>query len=90
MVAVTGDVLVFTAVKAGKLTVPLAAKPMEEALFVQLYTIVLPVVGLVKVTAAIDVAAQATLLAMAATVAVGFTVMVNVEAVPVQLTPPLV
>ena len=36
MVAVTGVVPVFTAVKAPMLPVPLAARPMEGVLFVQL------------------------------------------------------
>ena len=53
MVAVTGAVPVFTAAKAAILPVPLAAKPMEGAEFVQLYTIVPAVVGLAKVTAVV-------------------------------------
>ena len=90
MVAVTGAVVVFVAVNTGRLPTPLAAKPIDVVLFVQLYTIVPPVVGLAKVTAVVAVALQSTLLATAVTVAVGFTVMVKMEAVPVQLTPPLV
>src|SRR6187399_1112667 len=38
MVATTGTVPVFAAVKEGKLPVPEAARPMEGSLFVQLYT----------------------------------------------------
>ena len=88
--AVTGAVLVFVAVNATIFPEPLAAKPIDGNEFVQLYTIVPPVVGLAKVTAAIVDALQATLLATAVTVALGFTVMVNEEAVPMQLTAPLV
>ena len=51
MVAVTGAVVAFAAVKLGRLPVPLAAKPMEVVLFVQAYVIVPPVVGLPKATA---------------------------------------
>ncbi len=90
MVAINGAVVVLAVVKMGRLPVPLAAKPMEGVLFVQLYVMVPPVVGLAKVTAVVAVALQNTLLATATTVAVGFTVMVNVDAVPVQLKPALV
>jgi hypothetical protein len=90
MVAVTGDVVVFVAVNTGRFPTPLAAKPIDVVLFVQLYTIVPPVAVLANVTAVVAVAVQSTLLATAVTVAVGFTVMVKVDAVPVQLTPPLV
>jgi hypothetical protein len=90
MVAVTGAVVVFVAVNTGRFPTPLAAKPIDGVLFVQLYTIVPPVAVLAKVTAVVAVALQSTLLATAVTVAVGFTVMVKMEAVPVQLTPPLV
>ena len=39
MVAVTGAVPVFTAVKAGIFPLPLAARPMEGAVLVQLYAL---------------------------------------------------
>jgi len=72
------------------LPVPLAASPMEVALFVQLYTIVPPVVGLPKVTAVVELPLQTTWFEIAFTVAVGFTVIVNVFEVPTQVTLPLV
>ena len=90
MVATTGANPAFTAVKAAMFPTPLAAKPMEAVLFVQLYTIVPSVVGLAKVTSATVDAVHTTLLDIVVTVAFGFTVKVKVEAVPVQLTAPLV
>jgi len=50
IVAVTGNVVALVAVKAGRLPVPLAARPIDGVLFVQLN--VVPAVGLLKVTAA--------------------------------------
>jgi hypothetical protein len=94
IVAVTGAVVVFVAVKLGIFPVPDATSPMLVVLFVQLYTIVLPIVigivGLVNVTAVVGEALHTTWLATAVTVAVGFTVYVYVRGVPTQLTPPLV
>jgi hypothetical protein len=90
IVAVTGAVVVFVAVKLGIFPVPDATSPMLVVLFVQLYTIVPPVVGLVNVTAVLGLLLQSTWLATAVTVAVGFTVYVYVRGVPTQLTPPLV
>ena len=90
IVAVTGALVAFVAVKLAILPVPLAANPMLVVLFVQLYTIVPPVVGLLKVTAVVDAPLHTTWLATAVTVAVGLTVMVNVIGVPTQLVPPLV
>ena len=52
-VATTGAVPVFTAVKEAMFPVPVAARPIEAVVFVQLYTIVPPVVGLVNVTAVV-------------------------------------
>ena len=53
MVLINDAVPVFTAVKEAMLPVPLAARPIEGVLFVQLYTIISPVVGLVNVTAVV-------------------------------------
>ena len=53
IVAVTGDVPALTAAKEAILPVPLAPRPMVVLLFVQLYTIVPPVVGEPNVTAAV-------------------------------------
>ncbi len=55
IVAVTGAFVAFVPVKDAILPDPLAAKPMLGVLFVQLYTILPPVVGLLKVTAVVDV-----------------------------------
>lgn len=86
MVAVTGTVVAFVAVKLAIFPVPLAARPMDMVLFVQLY--VAPVVELVNVTAVV-VLLHNTLLATRSTVGVGFTVIVKVTGVPEQLIPPL-
>ena len=90
MVAVTGALVGFVAVKLAILPVPPAPNPMLVVLFVQLYTIVPPVVGLLKMTAVVAEPLQIAWLGTAVTVAVGFTVMEKLLAVPVQLIPPLV
>ena len=51
MVAVISDVVLLMAVKAGRLPVPLAARPMDGLLFVQLYTV--PATGPAIVTAVV-------------------------------------
>ena len=53
IVAVTGDVPVFTAVKLAMSPVPVAPRPIEGVLFVQLYTIVPPVAVVPKDTAVV-------------------------------------
>ena len=90
MVAVIGATVVFKVVKAAMFPTPLAARPMVLTLFVQLYTIVPPVVGLEKATAVDAAPTQITWLVMALTAALGFTVMVKLSGVPAQLTPALV
>jgi len=90
IVAVTGAVVAFVPLNEAILPVPLAARPIDVVLFVQLYTIVPPVVGLVKFTAVVGALLHTTWLATAVTVAVGFTVMVNVLGVPTQVTAPFV
>src|SRR5512136_251126 len=89
MVAVSGppSVVLFRPVKLGILPVPAAARPISGLLLVQLYTIVPPVVGLVKFTAAVGEPLHTVWLATTSTVAVGFTVMVKVIGVPVQVMP---
>jgi hypothetical protein len=77
------------AVKDAILPVPLAARPMDGVLLVQLYTIVPPVVGLLNVTAAVAAPLHTVWFATAVTVAVGFTVIVKVIEGPVQTTEPL-
>ena len=90
MVAVTGAVVAFVPTKLPMFPVPLAARPMLAVLFVQLYTMVPPVVGLLKATAVVGAPLHTTWFATAVTVAVGLTVIVNVDAVPTQLTLPFV
>ncbi len=55
IVAVTGAFVAFVPVKDAILPEPLAARPMLVVLFVQLYTMLPPVVGLLNVTAVVDV-----------------------------------
>ena len=88
IVAVTGVTPVLTAANEAMLPVPLAAKPMDVVLFVQLYTV--PATAPLKATAVVLAPLQTTWLVTAFTVGVGFTVMVNVVGVPLQVTPPLV
>ena len=88
IVAVTGELVVFVAVKAAILPVPLAARPIDVLLFVQLN--VVPATAPVKVIAVVVAPLHNVWLATAFTVGVGFTVMVNVIGVPVQVTPLLV
>ena len=90
MVAITGKLVRLTAIKLAILPVPLAAKPIEGNEFVQLYTIVPPVVGLLKFTAVELAPLHNTWFATALTVAVGLTVIVKLVGVPTQLTPALV
>lgn len=88
MVAVTGTSPLLIAVKDGMLPLPLAANPMEVVLLVQLYTV--PATVPEKFTAAVGALLHTTWLATAFTVGAGFTVIVNVFAVPVHVLPPLV
>jgi hypothetical protein len=81
-VAVTGEADVFVAVKDAILPVPLAARPIDVALFTQLYTV--PFTGPVKITAAEFVPLQTTWLVRVLTSGVGLTVMLNVVDVPLQ------
>lgn len=88
MVAVTGALVLLIAVKAGTVLVPLAPRPMETLLLVQLYTV--PATGPVMVTAVVVAPLHTTWLAIAFTDGVGFTVMVKLIVGPVQVTPPAV
>jgi hypothetical protein len=78
-----------TAVKEAMLPVPLPARPMDVFVFVQLYTTVPPVVGLPKFTWVAGALLHITWLGTAVTVAVGFTVIVKLVGVPVQVVPAL-
>lgn len=93
MVATTGAVPALVTTKDPILPEPLAANPIEGVLFTQLKTTLLPplpLLGLTKVIAVVEDPLHNTWLATAFTVAVGFTVMLNVVGRPVQLTPLLV
>lgn len=79
----TGLLPVLIAVKAGTLPEPLAAKPIEVVLFVQAK--VVPPVPEVKFEAGMLVPLQTVVLTGTVTEGVGFTVIVYVETVPVQL-----
>ena len=90
MVAVTGAVVALVATKDPILPLPLAANPIEGVLLTQLKTTLLPplpLLGLTNAIAVVDDPLQSTWLVTAFTVAVGLTVMVNVVAIPTQLTP---
>ena len=88
IVAVTGTLVAFKAVKLAILPVPLAANPIDGLLFVQLYTV--PATAPVKFTGAVGVLAHSVWLAGWLTVGVGLTVMVKVTGKLTQVTPPLV
>jgi len=88
MVAVCTVAVALVAVKLAILPVPEAARPILVFVFVQLYTV--PGTLPVKLTAAVALPLHSTCDATAFTVGTGFTVMVNVCDVPVQVMPPLV
>ena len=88
--AITGVLPVFTAVKLAILPLPVAANPIDGCVLVQLYTIVPPVVGLVKFTAVVADPLHTTWFGTGLTTGVGLTVMVNVNGRLTQLRPPLV
>ena len=88
MVAVVGFTKSFAVVNDGIFPSPLAARPIAVLLFVQLK--VVPATAPLNGIAADAVLPQNTWLVTAFTVAVGFTVMVNDNGVPTQLTPALV
>ena len=90
IVAVTAAVPVFVAINAAISPEPLAASPIEVLSFVQLYTIVPPVVGLLKFIVVVERLPQKTWFATAFTIAVGLTVMLNVSDGPAQVTEPFV
>jgi hypothetical protein len=88
MLDVIGAVVVFVAVNAAMLPVPLAAKPVAVFVFVQLYTA--PATGPPMVTAAVVDPAHTTWFEIAFTVGVGLTVIVKLTGVPVQVVALLV
>lgn len=84
IVATTGAPVVLIAMKLGILPTPSGPRPIAAPVCVQLYTIVPPVVGLLKFTAAVAVLLHTTWLGTALTTGVGFTVIVNVTLGPGQ------
>ena len=86
--AVCTTAVAFVAVKLAILPVPLAARPMLVLVLVQLYTV--PATAPVKFTAVVLDPLHNTCGNTAFTVGIGFTVMVNVTGVPVQVPPPFV
>ncbi len=83
-VAVIGAPVVLIAVKLGILPTPSGPWPIWAPVCVQLYTIVPPVVGLVKITAVVGEPLHTTWFAGWFTIGVGLTVMVKVIGVPGQ------
>ena len=88
IVATTGALLAFVAVKDAILPDPAAARPMVGVLLVQLY--IVPATAPLKLMAAVEAPLHNSWLLTALTVAVGLTVIVNVIGVPVQVVPALV
>ena len=88
MAATCGMVVVLVAVKLAILPVPLAARPIVVLVLVQLYTV--PATAPVKFTAVVLDPLHNTCGITAFTVGTGFTVMVKLCGVPVQVPPPLV
>jgi len=88
MVATTGAPVLLIAVKEAILPVPDAARPIDGALLVQLYTV--PGALPVKFTAAVAVLLHTTWLGCWLATGVGFTVMVKLTGWLTQDTPPLV
>lgn len=84
MVAVTGAVPLFTAVKAAMLPVPLAGRPIEGVSLVQVKLVLVPV----KLTAVVVLPLQSSWLPIAVTVGVGCTVIVNDFVGPGHVTAP--
>lgn len=80
IVAVTGVDPALVAVKPAMFPVPLAPRPIEVLLFVQLYTV--PATAPVKLTAVVSVPVHNTWSAGSTTVGVGLTVYVKVCCVP--------
>ena len=88
MVATTGVLPALIAVKLAILPVPLAARPIDGALLVQLNTV--PGTVLVKLTAAVAAPAHNAWSAGWLTSGVGLTVMVKLNGKLTQVMPPLV
>ena len=90
MVAVIGLVPALMAVNEAILPEPLAANPIDGVLLVQLYIMIPPLDGEVKLIFAVGLLLHTTWLATGLMIGGGLTVIVNVIGVPLQVTPPLV
>ena len=90
MVPEMGALVVLVALNDGTSPVPAAPIPMAVLLLVQLYTMLPPVVGEVKLTAVVGAPSHTRWLAMGLTTATGFTVRLKLAGVPVHEIPPLV
>ena len=90
MVATTGVVPVFTALKGKILPDPLDANPIVELLFIQEYVVAPPKLLDIKLTKPVAAPLQITWEVGWIRSADGFTVIVNVFDGPVQTTPALV
>src|SRR5450759_4485670 len=90
IVATTGAVPVFIAVNEGMSPFPLAARPIDGKLFVQVYVNVPPVLAVTKVTDVVLSPLHTTWLTGWSTSAVGLTVIVKVLVGPSHVTPPFV
>ena len=90
IVATTGALVALVAVNDKISPVPLAGKPIDGWVLVQLKICVPPVVGLLKFILAVAELLHTVWLATVFTTGVGLTVMVKLVAVPTQVVPPLV
>ena len=90
IVATTGDVPVFIALKEAISPVPDAARPTPGAEFIHVKVVVPPVLLVMKLTGAVGEPSQTTWSAGSFTCPVGLTVMVNDCVGPSQVAEPLV
>ena len=90
MVAVTGALPGLVPMKESISPVPDAGKPILVLLLVQVNTATPPPAGVVKLILAVGLLLHTVWLATGLMIGGGFTVIVNVIGVPLQVTPPLV
>lgn len=90
IVATTGAFVALVALKDKISPVPAAGKPIDGVLLVQLYTMIPPPDGDVKLILAVGLLLHTTWSGTGLMIGGGFTVIVNVIGVPLQVTPPLV
>ena len=83
--AVTGAFVALVALNDKISPVPAAGNPIDGSLLVQLYTMIPPLVGEVKLILAVGELLHTTWLATGSTTGVGLTVMVKLCGVPVQV-----